>query len=56
MPFISKITLNGKVYDIKASGESSPVLGVKGEKEETYRTGYVNITKENLGLNYVPNN
>lgn len=55
MPFVSRINLNGKVYDIKASGASSPVLGVKGEQETRYRTGLVNITKENLGLGNVPN-
>lgn len=28
----------------------SEVIGIKGEAEESYRTGHVNITKENLGI------
>lgn len=33
----------------------SPVTGVKGSAETTYRRGNVNITKENLGLDKVEN-
>lgn len=32
------------------------VLGVKGENESVYQTGYVNITKESLGLDEVDSN
>lgn len=31
------------------------VVGVKGDNEKSYRTGNVNITKENVGLGNVPN-
>ena len=33
----------------------SPVTGIKGENEQTYRRGNVNITKENVGLGNVSN-
>lgn len=33
----------------------SPVTGIKGENEQTYRRGNVNVTKENIGLGNVPN-
>lgn len=33
----------------------SPVTGIKGENEQTYRRGNVNITKENIGLGNVSN-
>lgn len=33
----------------------SPVVGVKGNAETSYRRGNVNITKENIGLGNVPN-
>lgn len=48
------------VVNSNGSGESIPgsyVTGVKGENEQNYRSGNVNITKENLGINlnnYVP--
>lgn len=47
--FISKINLNGKTYNIKASDASSPVTGVKGDKETKFRTGNVNLTPDNIG-------
>ena len=33
----------------------SPVTGIKGENEQIYRRGNVNLTKENIGLGNVPN-
>ena len=39
-------------WDILAG---TPVAGVKGESESSYRTGNVNITKENIGLGNVDN-
>lgn len=33
----------------------SPVTGVKGNAESSYRKGNVNLTKENIGLGNVPN-
>ena len=39
-------------WDILAG---TPVAGVKGESESSYRTGNVNITKENIGLSNVDN-
>lgn len=33
----------------------SPVTGVKGSEETSYRRGNVNITKENIGLGNVDN-
>ena len=44
-------TTDGK-WDILAG---SPVTGVKGNSESTYRRGNVNITKSNIGLSNVDN-
>lgn len=44
-------TADGK-WDVLAG---SPVTGVKGTAETSYRKGNVNITKENIGLGNVPN-
>lgn len=44
-------TVDGK-WDVLAG---SPVTGVKGTAETSYRKGNVNITKENIGLGNVPN-
>lgn len=41
-----------RIWDCMAG---SPVSGVKGEAEETYRRGNVNITAENIGLGNVTN-
>lgn len=41
-----------KRWDVLAG---SPVTGVKGDSESTYRRGNVNITKANIGLGNVPN-
>lgn len=43
---------NDNMWDVLAG---SLVSGVKGESEETFRTGNVNITKDNMGLGNVPN-
>lgn len=42
------LALIGSITDV-------PVTGVKGDAEEEYREGQVNITKENIGLGNVPN-
>lgn len=44
-------TVGGK-WDVLAG---SPVTGVKGNSESTYRRGNVNITKSNIGLGNVDN-
>lgn len=41
--------------NIKAITGGGVVTGVKGEAEESYRLGNVNITKENIGLGNVDN-
>lgn len=48
MPFLSKIRLNGTLYDLKVAGDAM-VTGVKGNAESDYRVGDVNITPENVG-------
>lgn len=53
MADISKITLpNGTSYDIKdaTARSTGKVSGVKGNAENSYRTGAVNITPENIGV------
>ena len=42
------LALIGSITDV-------PVTGVKGDAEEEYREGQVNITPENIGLGNVPN-
>lgn len=49
---------NNEYWQILAKGGISGtagVIGVKGEAESTYRTGNVNIAKENIGLSEVEN-
>lgn len=46
-------TLNG--YSLLGSGNMATPTGVKGKAESSYRTGNVNITPENIGLDKVPN-
>lgn len=46
-----KMKLNG----IESGAQVNTVTGVKGDDENTYRTGDVNITKDNIGLGSVPN-
>ena len=41
--------------EIKSTPTIPPAVAVKGENENTYRTGNVNITRENLGLKNVTN-
>lgn len=48
MPFLSKIRLNGTLYDLKVAGDAM-VTGVKGDAESDYRVGDVNITPEDVG-------
>lgn len=55
-----KVPLGANIYvtsdhkwDVLAG---SPVTGVKGDAEANYRTGNVNITKSDIGLNNVTNN
>lgn len=62
--YVAKKTTTGnypekenEYWQILAEGveTGSTVTGVKGENEEEYRTGDVNITKENIGLGNVSN-
>lgn len=46
-----KIKLDG----IQEGAQVNTVLGVKGNEEDSYRTGNVNITKANIGLGNVTN-
>lgn len=50
--YLSKFVLNGVEYLIKAAAS---VTGVKGDNESSYRSGDVNITKDNIGLGNVGN-
>lgn len=44
-----------KLSGIDAGAQVNTITGVKGNSESTYRTGNVNITKENIGLGNVDN-
>lgn len=44
-----------KLDGIESGAQKNTVLGVKGSSESAYRTGNVNITKENIGLGNVDN-
>lgn len=44
-----------KLSGIETGAQVNTVTGVKGEKEETYRTGNINITKDDIYLGNVDN-
>ena len=44
-----------KLAGIEAGAQVNTITGVKGDSEESYRTGNVNITKANIGLGDVDN-
>lgn len=44
-----------KLENIEAGAQVNTITGVKGNSESTYRTGNVNITKANIGLENVDN-
>ena len=44
-----------KLANIEAGAQVNTITGVKGNSEASYRTGNVNITKENIGLGNVDN-
>lgn len=44
-----------KLDNIESGAEKNTVFGVKGSAETDYKTGYVNITKANIGLGNVDN-
>lgn len=44
-----------KLDGIEAGAQKNTITGVKGSSENTYRTGNVNITKANIGLENVEN-
>ena len=44
-----------KLDTIEKGAQANTVTGVKGDSESLYRTGNVNITKTNIGLNNVEN-
>ena len=47
--------LKTKLDGIEEGAQRNTVIGVKGNAEQSYRTGNVNITKDNLGLSNVDN-
>ena len=47
--------LKTKLDGIQEGAQKNTVIGVKGNAERSYRTGNVNITKDNLGLSKVDN-
>lgn len=57
--FVPAPTINDRNKFLKGDGTwedvTSGVSGVKGDSEETYRSGEVNITKNNIGLGNVRN-
>lgn len=44
-----------KLGNIEPGAQKNTITGVKGDNESIYRTGNVNITKENIGLSNVDN-
>ncbi len=44
-----------KLDNIESGAQKNTILGVKGSAETDYRTGYVNIYKDDIGLAYVDN-
>lgn len=44
-----------KLEGIESGAQKNTVTGVKGNSETAYRTGNINITKENIGLSNVDN-
>ena len=44
-----------KLEGIEDEAQKNTVIGVKGNSETAYRTGNINITKENIGLSNVDN-
>ena len=44
-----------KLNAIESGAQKNTVTGVKGDSESLYRTGNINITKANIGLNNVEN-
>lgn len=47
--------LKTKLDEIEKGAQKNTVIGVKGNAEQSYRTGNVNITKDNIGLSKVDN-
>ena len=52
---ISINTINTKLNTIENGAQKNTVLGVKGSNESSYRTGNIDITKDNIGLGNVDN-
>lgn len=48
-------SLKSKVEGIESGAQKNTITGVKGDNESSYRTGDVNITKDNIGLGNVSN-
>ena len=44
-----------KLQGIEAGAQKNTVTGVKGSEEDSYRTGQISISKENIGLGNVDN-
>lgn len=47
--------INTKLNTIEQGAQKNTVTGIKGSSESSYRTGNVNITKDNIGLGNVDN-
>ena len=45
MSSIDKIKLDG----VEANAQVNSIIGVKGNRESTYRTGYINLSSDNIG-------
>ena len=48
-------TMVTKLNGIEAGAQKNTITGIKGNSETEYRTGNINITKENIGLGNVDN-
>lgn len=48
-------TINTKLNTVEQGAQKNTVTGVKGNSENSYRTGNINITKANIGLGNVDN-
>ncbi|WP_313069731.1 hypothetical protein [Lacrimispora sp.] len=51
----NELYIQSYTYQRDSSSSTSGVIGIKGNSESTYRTGNVNITAENIGLEKVNN-
>lgn len=52
---LKSVAFTGDYNDLDNAPEIPQAVAVKGDNESVYRTGNVNITKDNIGLGNVPN-